>query len=129
MDEQQLEITEEIIQYVGLDQLDEKEKAILNKLSSEYHGRIKRILNNNTSLVVHIKKFKKEGKANKEHKFNITVKTVAPTRPFRAAENDWNLNTAIRAAFEKLEKELEKAYVKKDFHKTRSKFTPKKQRK
>src|SRR3989338_2803932 len=114
----------EIIQYVGLHELDDKEKETLNKLVTEYHPKVKRLLHNNTSLTVHIKKFKNNSKnEKKQHKYNITVKTIAPTKPFRAASNDWNLNTAIHDAFMNLEKELERVYKKNDLHKNHIKFS------
>ncbi|MBS3136849.1 HPF/RaiA family ribosome-associated protein [Candidatus Woesearchaeota archaeon] len=118
------EETSEIIQYVGLDQLDDKERETLNKLSTEYHPKVKRLLHNNTSLTIHIKKLRNNSKNEKKrHKYSITVKTVSPTKPFRAASNDWNLNTAIHDAFMNLEKELERVYKKNDIHKNHIKFS------
>ncbi len=121
-----LEESTEIIQYVGLHELDDAERAQLGKLTAEYQSKVKRITQDNTSITIHIKKMRKNGKEKKQHKYSITIKAISPASRFRASENDWNLNTAIHGAFLKLEKEAEKVYKKNDLHKNHVKFNMKK---
>ena len=49
----------EVIQFIGTHDLNAAEKAVANKLSNEYYDKIKRSLNNITSLVVQVKKLGK----------------------------------------------------------------------
>ncbi len=95
---------EDIIEFVGLSDLDETEKEILNTLSTEYYQKLKRTLKNVTSLVVHIKKYKKQGT---KHKFSINVRAIAPTRAFESTKAaDWDLARTLHKAFKDLENQI-----------------------
>jgi hypothetical protein len=95
---------EDIIEFVGLPDLDEDEKRILNTLSTEYYQKIKRTLKNVTSLVVHVKKYKKQGK---KHKYSLHVRAIAPTRAFESTKAaDWDFARTLHKAFKDLENQI-----------------------
>jgi ribosome-associated translation inhibitor RaiA len=94
----------EPIQVVGVDLLDEKEKAIANKLINEYYTKIVRELKNLTSVVVHLKLHSKGGK---NKKFDIRVKAIAPTRIFESQESDWDLARTLHRVFKNMERQIE----------------------
>ena len=95
----------EQIQYTGLKDLKDSEKIILDKLSADYYARIQRaIKNENTSITIHIKVYKKAGN---RRKFSINTKVVAPTMIFESKRsNDWNFQTALHGSLESLYKEI-----------------------
>ena len=63
----------ELIQCTGVDELDEQEKVIVNKLANEYYQKYVRTLNNVTSLQIHIKTYNDDGK---QRKFSIHAGSV-----------------------------------------------------
>lgn len=93
----------EQIQYSGLEEVDDSQRRILDKLSAEYYGKIARELKNETSVQVHIKSYKKIGKP----KFSIHVKAVAPTRIFVSTKaHDFDFATCLHMAFRDLEQQI-----------------------
>lgn len=96
----------EEIQYIGADVLDETEKSDLEKLSAEYYDKIKRALNNITSLKIHIKKHTKGGKG----KFSVHASANAPTKIFEASASDWDFARTLHMAFNEIEKQIEHAF-------------------
>ena len=95
---------QEIIQFIGVKDLDEPEQALVNKLATEHHAKIKRALRNITSLVVHIKQYSKTGK---EHKYSIHVRAIAPTRIFESTASEWDLAKSLHKAFNEIEHEIQ----------------------
>ena len=93
----------EEIQYRGVDKLNDEEKSILNRLSPEYHEKIKRALKNNTSLQIDVKLYKKAGG---KRKYDIHVKAVAPTTIFSASYADWDFAKSLHKVFKKVENEI-----------------------
>lgn len=94
------------IEYVGVNELKDGEKADLEKLSAEYYGKIKRRIKNTTSLKIHIKDHGKGGKS----KFSIHVHVSAPTRFFEATASDWDFARTLHIAFNEVEKQIEHAF-------------------
>jgi 2,3-bisphosphoglycerate-independent phosphoglycerate mutase len=95
----------EPIQIIGMDEVDSDiDKGTVNKLANEYHEKIQRLLNNITSVTLHIKKHSKGGKAKK---WDMRVKAVAPTRIFEAQESDWDLARSLHKVFRNVEREIE----------------------
>ncbi len=95
---------EDIIEFVGLKDLDDSEKEVLNTLSTEYYQKLKTALNNVTSLVVHIKKYKKEGT---RHKYSIHIRLIAPTRAFESTKAvDWDFARTLHKSFKNLENQI-----------------------
>jgi hypothetical protein len=98
----------EQIQYVGAQDLDAMKKRVLNKLSSEYHEKIRRSLHNITTLIVHIKVHEKGGKA---VKYSIHVKAVAPTVVITSTKaSDWDFARTLHKAFKDLENQISKRF-------------------
>ena len=95
---------EDIIEFVGLRDLDESEKEVLNTLSTEYYQKLKRTLKNVTSLVVHVKKYKKQGA---KQKYSVNIKAIAPTRAFESTKAaDWDFPRTLHKAFKDLENQI-----------------------
>ena len=93
------------IQIIGIDKLqDDLEKSTVNKLSAEYYEKIKRALNNEVLMTVHIKEHTKGGARKKS---DIRVKVIAPTRIFEAQESDWDLARTLHKVFKNIERELQ----------------------
>jgi hypothetical protein len=94
----------EKIQYTGLDNIDDGERRTLDKLSAEYYEKIQRSLQNVTSLQIHIKTYKKQGKV----KYSIHAKAVAPTKIFVSTKaHDWHFPTTLHKAFKDLEMQIQ----------------------
>ena len=101
---------EEVIQFIGVSDLNAEEQAIVNALSTEYYQKIKRSLNNLTSLAVHVKVHSKEGS---KKKFAIRIRAIAPTSIIEAKlAHDWDLARTLHKAFENIEKEIEHKFKK-----------------
>jgi len=95
----------EPIQIIGIKELDESDRNIVNKLANEYFLKIKRELQNITSLIVHIKCYKKEGK---KKKYSINTRAIAPTRMFESSKAaDWDLARTLHKSFKDLEREIQ----------------------
>ncbi|MBW2995460.1 hypothetical protein KY312_03830 [Candidatus Woesearchaeota archaeon] len=93
---------EPIIQYVGLKSLSDEEQEMTKTLATEYQDKIQKEMEIPVSLVVHIKKYKSEGK---KAKFSVNIKTVAASQTYevkRAA--DWDLARAMHKAFKNMER-------------------------
>ncbi len=100
-----ISMEEEIIQFIGVNDLSEEEQAIVNALSTEYYQKIKVALKNLTSMAVHIKMHKKEGS---KKKFSIKVRVMAPTHVFESKHAvDWDLARTVHKAFKNIEHEIE----------------------
>lgn len=104
-------MAEEVIQFIGVADLKEEEQVIVNKLSTEYYGKIKTYLHNLTSVAVHIKTQNDEageGKEKKRKKFSIKVRVIAPTHIFESKHaSDWDLARTLHKAFKNIEHEIE----------------------
>ncbi len=98
----------EQIQYIGAQNLDAQKKEVLDKLSTEYHAKIKRALKNVTSLIIHVKVHEKGGKA---VKFSVHAKAVAPTTIITSTKaSDWDFARTLHKAFKDLENQIEKRF-------------------
>ena len=101
----------EIIQFIGLNELEGPEQDRVNALATEHYEKIKRLLNNATSLVIHIKPYNKSGHSSK---YSIHVRALAPTKTFEADKTDWDLARAMHKVFKALEKEIEHEFHSED---------------
>lgn len=98
-------MAEEVIQFIGVNELSEDEQLIVNTLATEYYGKIKRALKNLTSMAVHVKTYKKEGA---KKKFSINIRAIAPTGIFESKmAADWDLARTLHKAFKNIEHEIE----------------------
>ncbi len=99
---------EEVIQFAGLDQLNDSEKEVVNRLCSEYHEKVRRSLNNLTSLVVHFKCYEKEGK---RKKFSLHLRCIAPGRVYESDKkaHGWVLEQVLHGAFDALLRQISRS--------------------
>lgn len=101
----------EKIQFIGLKELEKVDQEMVRTLAAEYYGKIQRELKNITSLVVHLKRQKEEGH---RHRFEVTVRAVAPTRVFESHKSPeaakWDLASAMHNAFKGLERQIQHAF-------------------
>lgn len=104
------------IQYIGAKGLTPAERSTLDKLSTENHNKIRRMLKNMTSLVVHIKLYETAGKGRQEagskkrRKYGVHVRALAPTRMFASTRaHDWDLAKALHKSFNELHNRISKS--------------------
>ncbi len=94
----------EIIQFVGVKDLEPVDQAVVNKLSTEYYDKLKRMINNLASLKVHVKVSNEEGKKKKYH---MHTQLIAPTKTFTSTKSeDWDLPRALHKTFQDLEHQV-----------------------
>jgi hypothetical protein len=101
----------EPIQFIGLNKLEKVDQDMVQKLATEYYGKIQRELKNLTSLVIHIKDY---GKGGHRQKYSVHIRAVAPTRIFESAKGkqaaDWDLASSLHGAFKNLERQIQHAF-------------------
>ena len=97
----------ETIQFVGVEELEHESKELINKLANEYYNKIKRSLDNMTSIKVHVKAYNKAGKEDKARKWSIQVQVFAPTQRFETSAQDWDIERTLHKAFKAMEKEIQ----------------------
>lgn len=85
----------EDIQFIGLNELENVDQTMVKTLAAEYYDKIKRALNNETSLVIHIKAAAKEGA---RHRYDVKVRVQAPTKIFESSSEEWDLATAVHGS-------------------------------
>ncbi|MDD5191926.1 MAG: hypothetical protein PHH54_04480 [Candidatus Nanoarchaeia archaeon] len=83
-------------------ELNEKEKWELDKLLTEYEGKIKRQLKDEVDIIVNIKSHQK----GKSRKFSISVNVVGGVK-FGAIADDYDLARATHEVFNKILSEIE----------------------
>ncbi len=94
----------EIIQFIGLNELEDIEKDMVNRITTQYYQKIKRALKNIISFVVHIKQHKKSGHVSK---YSIHIRVKSPKRMFESAKDaDFDLARALHKSFENIETEI-----------------------
>ncbi len=97
-----MKLTQPLIQYVGLDGLDDAEKETLTQISSEYHDKIQRSMETPTTLVVTIKLHKVEGK---KKKYSVRVHTIAAAITLETKHAcDWDFARTLHKAFKNMER-------------------------
>lgn len=98
----------ENIEVINLGILNEKEKAIADKLFNEYYSKIQRLVKTPLSLRIDIKEYKKEGKGKK---FSLNAEAVfSGGKLISSSAWDWNLAKAIHKLMKKIENEIEKKF-------------------
>lgn len=92
------------IQYIGVNELKDNEKEIVDALSVKHSERIERSLDGITSFRVHLKVYEKEGNRNK---FSITIHIVGKGKVFRSSASGWDLPKALHQSYLDIEKQIE----------------------
>ena len=94
----------ENLEIVGLSELNVLEKAQVSILLAKYKGKIKRMIDDITSIKIHLKKYKKSGHTSK---YSLHVKVFTPKKTFEVEKADWNITKSLRKSFEALVNEIE----------------------
>ena len=105
----------EAIEVKGVEILTEREKRLSNKLLNEYYLRVQRQLKNFTSLRLHVKEYKKEGKSKK---YSMRIEAISPARKFEANASDWDFSRTLHKVLNKVISEIEHTIHSSDQHPT-----------
>jgi len=104
----------EPIQIIGIKDLDDMEVEAVNRLANRYYGKIQREIQNITSVVVHIKSYRKQGR---QRNYSVHVKVMAPTRIFVSTKtHDWNLEKSLHQSFGDVIREIQHSLHTDDQH-------------
>ncbi len=107
------------VQFKGIDELGEEEKAFLDKIVPEYYEKIKMLMDNLTQLELHFKTLRNTGE---RKMYDIKIKVKAPTRVFASSnslQNEkeaWQFSKALHGAFKDVEMQIKKAFEKDQSH-------------
>jgi len=99
------------IRFVGVRDLSPEERLLLDELAARYHPKIERALRNEVDLVVHVKTHKAPPGKEGGKKFSVPVHVNAPTKAIKSSKADsWELGTALRQAFEEVERQAQHTF-------------------
>ncbi|MEM4282119.1 MAG: hypothetical protein QXU88_00500 [Candidatus Woesearchaeota archaeon] len=94
----------EVLQFVGIRELEPEEQEVLHRLSTEYYEKIKRDLPNLIGVTVHVKCYEKEGR---RKKYSLHVRVGAPTKVIESCNaDDWEFSRAIHKAFKDVRQQI-----------------------
>ncbi|MEM4246820.1 MAG: hypothetical protein QXR48_04135 [Candidatus Woesearchaeota archaeon] len=98
--------THELIQFVGVNELDAEQQALVSKLSTENFEKFTRLLKNIEQMTVHIKSYEQEGQ---RKKFSLHVRLKAPTMAIieSCKSHDFDLARALHKAFDDIRAQIE----------------------
>ena len=95
---------QEIIQFIGVHDLEPMEQETVQTLTTENYPKIKRALKNITNLKVHVKTYKKEGE---QKKFSLHVQAIYPGGTIESNRaHDFELPRAIHKAFNDITEQI-----------------------
>ena len=113
----------DMVQFKGLEALNEDERAFLEKIVPEYYEKIKRSFKNITMLEIHFKTYgkkggKKEEDKEKRRKFDIHIRAIAPTKnifvstkPATSKKSQNRIfSKSLQEAFKNLENQIHKEF-------------------
>ncbi len=108
----------EVIQFTGLKELSPEEQLTVNQICTESYEKLRKKLNNVTSLSVHIKCHSKSGS---KKKYSFHLRCIAPTGIIESDKSyDWDLARAVHMAFEGLNNQIQHKFKTEVTHKSRS---------
>jgi hypothetical protein len=91
-----------IISYIGLKNLTEKEQSLIKEILNREYPKISRITHNITNIIIHAKTYKNK----KAKKYSLHLKVDTPSEFFTAHAADWDLARAIHKTINKVSKEM-----------------------
>lgn len=101
---------EELIQYVGVKDLSDEEKGAIKGLASEYFEKIKRAVQNISTLVVHIKSYASGGK---RKKYSTHIRALSPQGIIESCKSyDWDLPRVLHKSFTNILTQAESLFSK-----------------
>jgi hypothetical protein len=93
----------ETIQFVGMKDLTPEEQDVVQSLSTEYFEKIKREIQNNTDLTVHIKTDGVSATHNKRKRYTLMIRAVFPGFVIESKDSDdYELPKALHQSFEEI---------------------------
>lgn len=101
------------IRFIGLNQaeLEPYQKYNVQKIASNEAFKLQREIHNAFSLVIHLKEYEKAGKKEgKQHKYAVHLRVEYPGRIITVAQDDWDIETALRKTFENAKNNLKKKF-------------------
>ena len=91
----------EVLQFVGLKDLEPEEQDVVQSLSTEYFGKIKREVHNVTNIIVHVKAAGKVPGAQKRKRYSVKVRSLSPGLSLESSKSDdYELPRAVHQTFE-----------------------------
>jgi len=94
----------EIIQFVGVHDLEPMEQETVQTLATENYQKIKRQLKNLTDMKVHVKTYKKEGD---KKKYSIHILIAYPGKVIESCRaHDFELPRALHKAFNDVKEQI-----------------------
>lgn len=101
-------IANEIIQFVGVRDLEPMEQETVQRLTTENYQKIKRQLQNLTDMRVHVKTYKKEGD---QKKYSIHILIAYPGKVIESCKShDYELPRALHKAFNDIKEQINHAF-------------------
>ena len=95
---------ESMIRYVGLKELEEIDQGVVINLTEEYFPKIQILLKHIMEIVVHIKRYDKEGHRSK---WSIHIRAQTASHVFESTKAaDWELPRTLHKAFKDLETQI-----------------------
>lgn len=95
----------DVLQFVGLNDLSIEEQTAINQISTKEFEKIKQKLNNSISMIVHIKTYSKNSS---KPKFALHVRVIAPTDIIESCKShDFDLLRALHKSFEDIARQIE----------------------
>ena len=97
------------IEYSGINDLNPRERIILDKILKKEYYRMQRILENESTLKVHIRSIKKETRK----RYILSIRLETPKKVFATKSKDtqeagdWKLKKAVHKAIKHLKSEVE----------------------
>ena len=97
------------IRFVGLNDagLDPYQKNNIKKITSNEAFKLQRAINNEFSLVIHIKDYTK---SQRERKYSVTLRLEFPSQLITATQYDWRVETALRKTFDNAKNAVKKRF-------------------
>ncbi|MBW2973455.1 hypothetical protein KY346_03625 [Candidatus Woesearchaeota archaeon] len=94
----------EIIQFIGVKDLEPMEQETVQRLTTENYEKIKRDLKNMTDMKVHVKTYKKEGT---KKKYSIHILVSFPGKAIESCRaHDFELPRALHKAFNDIKEQI-----------------------
>ncbi len=97
------------VRFVGLNDtgLDPYQKNNIKKITSNEAFKLQRQIQNEFSLVIHIKDYTK---SQRERKYSVTMRLEFPSQLITATQYDWRVETALRKTFDNAKNALKKRF-------------------
>jgi hypothetical protein len=101
----------EVLQFIGVSELDPEEQETVNRLSTEYFEKVKRDVKNLTNVTVHVKVYGAEEENKRAKKYALHVKVYCPSQQFESCKSHgFELAKALHQAFDDVRTQIRHAF-------------------